>query len=125
MLMEDRVLAKNYRVNLESSRGDATVARQVFKDIQERGGGALSRRAASSIVSTLSKNRALDEALKVLEFAQERGVRLDVKEYAFVLPSRAVRNRTPGLGHYLGRWLCASALASSEGAAVGSQPAAS
>ncbi|KAG2787493.1 hypothetical protein Pcac1_g3120 [Phytophthora cactorum] len=76
MSAEYNALGKDYRARLKSAPDDAQMARLVLEDIREGDGRALSRFALTQIFSTLAKEGTADECRGLLEYGQERGVRL-------------------------------------------------
>ncbi|RLN71306.1 hypothetical protein BBJ28_00007315 [Nothophytophthora sp. Chile5] len=72
---EDLARQREFLAQLEAAPKDATVALEVFAAIQSADGSGLSTDVASLLSSTLTEQNRQEEALRVLTYAHEQGVR--------------------------------------------------
>ncbi|RLN71307.1 hypothetical protein BBJ28_00007316 [Nothophytophthora sp. Chile5] len=71
---EDLARQREFLAQLEAAPKDATVALEVFAAIQSADGSGLSTDVVTRLSLTLTTQRRLEEALRVLTYAQERAV---------------------------------------------------
>ncbi|RLN49975.1 hypothetical protein BBJ28_00018117 [Nothophytophthora sp. Chile5] len=104
---EDLARQREFLAQLEAAPNDATAALEVFTAIQSADGSGLSTDVASSLSSTLTEQKRLEEALRVLNYAHEQGVRprgvafkelsascYQANEFALVLQIHEASNRS-------------------------------